>query len=100
MIDPRVEELINPTEATRYYPRSHLGRKVHVSTVYRHATVGVRGIVLESLRTPRLSTSKEAIARFFSRLSARPNTDVRAKPTAIQKSHDMRIEAELDSLGL
>jgi len=100
VIDALNEEVISPKEATRYYPRDNLGRKVHVSTVYRHATVGVRGILLESIRTPRMCTSKEAIARFFQRLSERTNTDAPARPVVNQQRHEKQIEAELDRLGL
>lgn len=99
MIDPIRESLIKPTVATRYYPRDAKGRKVHVSTVYRHMTTGVRGIVLESIRTPQLCTSKEAIARFFQNLSEGPGSDSRVKPV-IDRVSDCRVEAELDRLGI
>ena len=35
MIDPMVEGLITPAEATSLYPRGPNGKKVHVSKVYR-----------------------------------------------------------------
>ncbi len=98
MIDPLTEELITPTEATRYYPRDHCGRKPHVSTVFRHMKSGVRGVVLESIRAPKRCTSREAIARFFGRLSEQTGQEPARTPAA--RVPDRRVEEELDRLGL
>jgi hypothetical protein len=97
MIDPLEEQVILPRVAADCYPRDERGRKVHVSMIYRHMTVGVRGVVLESIRTPRLATSREAIARFFASLSMRPAPMEQVKHVL---DHDRRIEQELDQLGL
>jgi hypothetical protein len=99
VIDPLLEKVIRPSVAARYYPLDERGRKVHVSTVYRHMTAGVRGVLLESIRTPKRCTSREAVARFFARLSARPATKEQAHP-AVPRDCDSRIEEELDRLGL
>jgi hypothetical protein len=100
LIDPLYEELITPREATRYYPRNSRGRKVHVAKVYRDMQVGKHGVKLECLRTPRLVTSKEAIARFFKRLSIGAQPDLRV-PTGLKRSRDgERIERELDRIGI
>lgn len=99
MIDPLHEELILPSEAVQHYPRTAKGKRVHVSRVYRDMLVGKRGVRLESLRTPRLVTSREAIARFFQRLSdgAAPSS----LPITKKVSRDsVRIERELDRLGI
>ena len=70
MIDPLVEELLTLSEAARFCPRRRRGRKPHVSTVYRWATRGSHGCVLDTLRTPGgLCTTKEALRRFFSQLT-------------------------------
>ena len=95
MIDPLREDLITPNEATRYYPRSSKGKKVHVSKVYRDMQSG-----LEFVRTPRIATSKEAIARFFRQLSAMSEQDVSVIPIQIRSRNDERIERELDRLGI
>jgi hypothetical protein len=100
LIDPLEEELITPSEATRYYPRSAKGKKVHVSKIYRDLQVGHRGVKLESIRTPRLATSKEAIARFFQRLSMVPGQDVNMISAKKRPTGDERIERELDRLGI
>jgi hypothetical protein len=74
VIDPLTEDLIIPAEATALYPRGPKRKKVHVSKVYRDMNRGVRGIVLESIKTRGLTMSQQAVARFFRRLSevARP----------------------------
>jgi hypothetical protein len=99
VIDPMVEELITPNEATRYYPRSARGKKVHVSRVYRDIQVGHRGVKLEALRTPRLATSKAAIARFFRALSDIPGQVVTSS-TCRRARHEEAIERELDQIGI
>ena len=48
LIDTTQENLITFTQAAAELPRRRAGRKCHVSTFYRWATAGCRGIVLES----------------------------------------------------
>ena len=64
MIDPLTEELVSPREAAKLYPRGRGGKVVHVSRVYRDILHGHDGIRLESISTPRLATSRQAVARF------------------------------------
>ena len=55
------ETLISLAEAARQSP----GRP-HISTVWRHATRGFRGIVLETINVAgKKFTSQEALRRFF-----------------------------------
>ena len=100
MIDTLVEDLITPAEATALYPRGPTGKKVHVSKVYRDMGRGVRGIVLESVRTPRLATSRQAVARFFRRLSevSRPAAPAARSDVARERANHV-VEQELDRLG-
>jgi hypothetical protein len=64
------ETIIPPPEATKEVPRRRRGRKTHVSTIYRWMTSGCRGIVLESIQVGGTRcTSREALQRFFDRLS-------------------------------
>jgi hypothetical protein len=64
------ETIIPPLKATDDVPRRRRGRKAHVSTIYRWMTAGCRGIVLESIQVGgTLCTSREALQRFFERLS-------------------------------
>ena len=101
MIDPMTEDLVFPSEATRYYPRRADGRKVHVATVHRHMKHGSRGIILESIRTPRLATSRQAISRFFRRLSESESQTGSSPPSRPARAITTRdVEKELDRLGL
>jgi len=89
------EGLISLTEAARHCPRHREGRKVHRSTVSRWATRGVRGCVLETLRTPSgLCTTKQALARFFQEIT---NT-TQATPAAprVSRFPDDRRHAEVE----
>jgi hypothetical protein len=64
VIVPLPEDVIVPRIATRHYPRDELGRKVHVPTAYQHMTIGVRGVVLQFIRKPKLWTSKRSLGFF------------------------------------
>lgn len=101
MIDPLVEDLITPAEATALYPRGPNGKKVHVSKVYRDMNRGVWGIVLESINTPRLATSRQAVARFFQQLSeaSRPAAPAMHNDPARGRANHVVVEQELDRLG-
>ena len=98
MIDPLAEELISPSAAAGLYPRGPEGKKVHVSKVYRDMKRGHRGISLESVRTPKLATSRQAVARYFRRLddAMRPTTP--ARPTSTGRAAGS-VDRELDRLG-
>ena len=100
MIDPLIEELITPTEATAMYPRGPRGMKPHVSKVYRDMKVGCRGIVLESISTPRLATSRQAVARYFARLGeiTRPPAPSASAPARSGRLAGS-VDRELDRLG-
>jgi hypothetical protein len=70
MIDSTTEQLISLADAAKTLPRRRRGRKTHTSTLYRWATAGCKGIVLESLQCGGTRcTSKESLQRFFERLS-------------------------------
>ena len=97
MIDSTTETLISLTEAAKTVPRRRRGRKTHLSTIYRWATVGVRGVVLETLQCGGSRvTSREALQRFFERLSgpdpAGPvgshSVPIPARRTAAQRQRD------------
>jgi Protein of unknown function (DUF1580) len=70
MIDSTSETLISLSDAAKAVPRRRRGRKTHLSTLYRWATIGVRGVILETLQCGGSRvTSREAMQRFFERLS-------------------------------
>jgi hypothetical protein len=103
MIDPLTEPLIRPSEATRLYPAGANGKPIDVTRVYRDMRHGRDGIRLESIRTPRLATSREAVARFFLELTAARATspEVRGhrRPTAPPRANQ-QVERELDRLRI
>jgi hypothetical protein len=77
VIDSSCEALVSLAEAAALLPRRRRGRKPHVSTLYRWASTGVRGVVLETLQVGGTRcTSAEALQRFFEALS------IRASPQA------------------
>ncbi len=70
MIDVANESVFPLGEAVAYYPRRN-GRKPSFSTIWRHAARGSYGCRLETVRLPSgLYTSREAIARFITALTA------------------------------
>jgi hypothetical protein len=101
MIDPLAEALISPTDAAKIFPKARSGKPVHVSFVYRAMKCGCKGVVLESIRTPKLATSRQAVARFITALTEQgrscehaPERRHRSAPNAAA------VERELDHLGL
>jgi len=69
-IDSTTETLISLSDAARHLPRRRAGKRPHVSCLYRWTTRGCRGIVLEWLQGGGTRvTSREALARFFRRLT-------------------------------
>jgi hypothetical protein len=85
MIDWETEDLISLTEAAALLPRRRRGRKPDISTMYRWTTVGCKGVMLECIQVGGARcTSKQALTRFFGRLSAGPIRDkaqFRSDPT-------------------
>src|SRR4051794_33153890 len=82
MIDSTLETLISLADAAKAVPRRRRGRKTHLSTLYRWATVGVHGVVLETLQCGGSRvTSREALQRFYESLSqpARAGADAGAE---------------------
>ncbi len=91
-IDPRTETPISSTQAAKLYPRNAQGKHPHSSTIVRHMKRGLRGVFLESIRCGgRLCTSREAVARFFQRLTE-VRRSTQAHPTG-------GIPAESDPAG-
>jgi hypothetical protein len=78
-------------------PRRRAGKKVHVATVHRWASRGLRGVRLEFVQCGGTRvTTLEALMRFFARLAALPG-EAEATPAAASPT---RVERELDRLGL
>jgi hypothetical protein len=81
---------------------SRLGNRLHVSTVHRWATTGVKGVILESIKIGgQRYTSKEALQRFVERCSAGPASSATTTrtPTTRRKAIE-KAERELDRAGI
>lgn len=95
MIDVENEHLLTMTEAARSISRGG----VHVSTLHRWHLRGCRGVRLETvLIGGRRYTSKEALQRFFARVTAAADGQVvRAEmPPTVRND----IDAALDEYGI
>jgi len=70
MIDPNEETLLSLTQAAKTLPARRGGKRAHVSCLYRWTTAGCKGVVLESIQVGGTRcTSREALGRFFQRLT-------------------------------
>jgi hypothetical protein len=71
-IDIRSEEIFSLTAATKLpcFRNRRAGKRINVSTLWRWATTGVRGVKLETIMAGGTrATSLEAIERFFEELT-------------------------------
>ena len=74
-IDASTEQVVSLHVYRRIRPPGRNGRPMHISTAYRHALDGVRGVRLETVRIGgTLYTSREAIQRFLDRVSERASS--------------------------
>jgi hypothetical protein len=100
MIDPNKERLISFQDASKESTRRRGGKKIHLSTWYRWTTRGCKGIRLESLQYGGTRvTSREAIARFFQRLTDAPVELPRPTPTRRRRAAEA-AERELQEEGI
>lgn len=100
MIDVRIESLIPLDEAAKLAPGYH-GRCASEATVRRWIRVGMRGVVLESvIAGGRRCTSRDAIQRFFTRLTEARDTPVgryrrrTTRPTADEQQIRARLKSD------
>ena len=84
MIDSTSETVISLAQAADELPRRRRGRKTHVSTLYRWATAGCRGVVLESIQigATRCTSPERRCSGSLSgsRLPSRPGPSAEASP--------------------
>ena len=99
MIDPNTETLLALSEATRHLPRRRRGKKPHVSCLYRWTTSGCKGVVLESIQVGGTRcTSREALARFFHRLTHGDAPDAPKVRSVAQR--ERAVERAMEELEL
>jgi hypothetical protein len=103
VIDTSTEEILTLAQAAAELPRRRRGRKTHISTLYRWTVSGCRGVILESIQIGATrATSRQALQRFFERLSERERTG--GAPSAPRTTSQRQRESEaaakqLEELG-
>jgi hypothetical protein len=102
-IDTLTETLISLADATKVLPARRGGKRPHVSCIYRWTVSGCKGIKLESLQVGGTRcTSREALGRFFERLSLSVDPDAN-RPTVRTPNRRARdvaqAERELNAAG-
>lgn len=94
------ETLLSLAAAAAELPRRRRGKPTHVSTLHRWATRGLRGVRLEVLRVGGTTcTSREALQRFFTRLTATTMPD-RRQSSAGHAEEGSAVENELRLFGV
>lgn len=83
-----------------WIPRRRKGRKLHVSTVFRWAQRGVKGVNLRCLQFGGTKVTTEAALRdFFNRLTERQN-DLASIRSSVDQPQAEQVEAALDDAGI
>jgi hypothetical protein len=109
MIDFQSETLMSLKQATRVLPGRSGEKPIHVATLHRWASRGCRGIKLETLQVGGTRyTSREALQRFFDRLSQQGESGAEPRSAPREPScgrtargrDEKEIERLLDQLGL
>jgi len=97
-IDPLNETVLSLTDAAKLVPARRGGKRPHVSCIYRWTTAGCKGVRLESIQCGGTRcTSKEALARFFARLSGQ---SVVPTPPAGSTRGRQRAKSACDKAGI
>ena len=102
MIDIQNEEVVSLAEAakSKCLPRRRKGKRPHVATLFRWTTVGVRGVVLETLQCGGTRcTSVQALQRFFERCTD-PSAPAKTNTTKAREHEIAKAERELDAAGI
>ena len=102
MIDPNTETLTSLSEAAKSLPFRRAGKRPHISCIYRWTTAGCKGVVLESIQIGGTRcTSREALARFFRRLTSGDAADIPpARLVAQRERAAAKAMKELEQAGV
>ena len=102
-IDLGNEELLSLNDARQLFPRRRAGKRPSFVTVWRWATAGVNGVILECVRIgSTLCTSRAAIERFITAQTendSRLNGGRRSTTPAARTKAATAAEAELAAEG-
>jgi hypothetical protein len=89
-VDPNSETVVSLLEAAKSLPARRRGKKPHVSCLYRWTTSGCRGVILESIQVRGTRcTSREALARFFRRLTHDNSPSPEVRRSRLQVREDV-----------
>jgi hypothetical protein len=99
MIDLQLEQPVTLAKAVRLSQLRRDGRSPHVSQIYRWASKGIRGHVLETvcIAGSRCTTS-EAVDRWIAALSGRDSAESTRTPVRRQRDHD-KADKQLAASG-
>jgi hypothetical protein len=101
-IDLTVEDAITLKAACRLPELKRDGKPLHLATIFRWASRGVRGVVLETMQQGASKvTTREAIDRFFAKLGGEIDTDAKVPgrtPLRRKRDHE-RADKELAGAG-
>ncbi len=104
MIDLQTEKLIPLADVPKLklIPRRRRGGgRLDISTVYRWAQRGLRGIRLETIQVGgQRCTSVESLGRFFTALSCAPTRSPESPSTPQRETQIALAEAELAAAGI
>jgi hypothetical protein len=101
-IDTLIETPVTLGAATKFIPKRRAEKKCAVETVYRWSTHGCRGVVLETIQIGGTRcTSREALQRFFDRLTAQAaGTPAPAPTPRVDRRAVAQAERVLDQAGI
>ena len=100
MLDLQNEEIFPFSEAIEFIPKPS-GKTPHISLIYRWSSVGLRGVRLEFVQAGGTRcTSREAIQRFFNRLTEIESPAPISKTPAQRQREIEAAERELDKAGI
>ena len=99
MINIMTEQIVTMVQAARLKPAIRQGRPTNISTLYRWASRGLRGVRLEVVRLGGATyTTVEALQRFADRLTRASSPAGRRVP-ARDPPAARDTDAEFDQLG-
>lgn len=101
----RGEEPIRLSRLPRqqFMPRGASGKPINVSSIFRWASCGARGVRLETLQTPGgLVTTRGAVLRFLHRLDGVRRGIHEVEPTRPHRRHreQLAVQQRLEQAGL
>jgi hypothetical protein len=101
MIDVANEDVIPLSAAAREVPNRDAGRGVNISTVWRWALKGSRGVKLETAFVGGIRmTSREALQRFYAAVTAVANGETAPATTGKRQKQIEAAEKELAAAGI